>query len=382
MNYILIIVGIIIGLIFGYLASWVFFSSKVATLVANTKSLKERLSQYEGESDSLEKRLEKIFQEKAKSELNEKTIQLSKINKDELSEILDPLKEQIKNFSEQYVEGQEKISLDTAEIKGSAQILKGIGESADRFAQTLSGDKKEQGNWGEFKLESILINSGLEKGVDFKTQDYLKGEEIGKKGFADVLVNLPDGGKLIIDSKLSLKSYDEYVHEKDITKKKNHLDELVKRTNERMTELSTKKYWKAKNIETPDYVLMFVPIDNIFNLVVSHDEKIYEKAYNKNILIVGPTLLMAALRTIASLYKQIKMNQNAELIAQSAGRMYDKFVDFLEHLEKIKNSLKTAQEHFDQAEKKLHKGRDSIIEKATKIKELGAVAAKEIDERN
>ena len=378
MNYIFLIIGLIIG----FLVSWIFFSSRIATLIANKKLLKEKLSVYEGSTDSLESRLIKIFEENASKTLNEKSIELSKTNKNELSDILTPLKEKIESFSEQYQQGQAAASTQVAEIKGSVSVLKGIGESADRFAKTLSGDKKAQGNWGEHKLESILSNSGLEKGIDYTTQDHLKGEVIGERKFSDVLVNLPDGGKLIIDSKLSLKSYDDYVNESDISLKKKHLDELVKRTKERIADLSAKKYWKAKNIDSPDYALMFVPIDNIFNLVVSHDNELYEKAYNKNILIVGPTLLMAALRTISSLYRQIKINENAELIAQQAGRMYDKCSDFVDHLHTIKDSLDKAQGAYEEAEKKLYKGRGSLIDKAKKIKELGADSSKEIDGRS
>ena len=199
---------------------------------------------------------------------------------------------------------------------------------------------------------------------------------------ADVIVKIPDGGSIIIDSKLSFKSYLNYSNTDSLNEKEIFLEDLIKSTKAHIKNLSSKNYWSAKKIKTPDFTLMFMPIDNLFHLIVNHDKEIYDMAFENRIIFVGPSTLMASLKTISVLWREVGLSKNTEQIAEESGKLYDKFSLFVEDLIDVQKRLNTAMEKNTEALKKLYSGPGNIISKIQKIQDLGAKTTKQIDEES
>ncbi len=250
-------------------------------------------------------------------------------------------------------------------------------KEANNLTRALKGDSKTQGNWGEFILESILEKSGLVKDREYTIQTSIKNDE-GKLLRPDVIINLPENKSMVIDSKVSLTAYEQYVSSEDDAERIKYLSDHVVSVKNHMKRLSPKEYQNLYGLQSLDFVLMFIPIEPAFAAAVQSDSNIFYEAFEKNIVIVSPTTLLATLRTISSLWKQEKQNRNAIEIAKQSGELYDKFVGFMEDLVSIGNNLKQTKDNYDKAMNKLVEGRGNLVKRVENIKQLGAKATKSL----
>jgi DNA recombination protein RmuC len=250
---------------------------------------------------------------------------------------------------------------------------------ANNLTKALKGDNKIQGNWGELVLERVLEKSGLEKDREYFVQTSFTTED-GKRVLPDVVIHLPDDNKMIIDSKVSLVAYERFVNEEDENLKKQHLTEHVNSLKKHIDQLSSKNYHDLYTIESPDFVLLFIPIEPAFALAINTDENIYAWAFEKNIVIVTPSTLLATLRTIDTMWNNQKQQQNAIEIATQAGRLFDQFVNLTDDLLKVGNQLNTVKGSYDSTMKKLT-GQGNLIKKVESIKKLGIKQRKHINEK-
>ncbi|MCX6181456.1 MAG: DNA recombination protein RmuC [Bacteroidetes bacterium] len=298
------------------------------------------------------------------------------------NKMLEPLREKLKDFEETV---RKKIQEDTKtseflkyELNTLKSLNQQISEEAHNLTKALKGEVKTQGNWGELILEKIMERSGLVKDTEYKTQVSLNNVE-GDKIQPDVIVYLPDEKHIIIDAKVSLTAYEAYVSENDESKKLLALKEHINSVKSHIKKLSEKQYQTAKEIQAPDFVLMFLPIESSFSIAIKEDVDIFNFAWDKNIVIVSPSTLLATLRTVASLWKQEKQSRNVIQIADEAGKLYDKFVGFLDDFKAVGNSISKTQQNYDNAFSKLSSGNGNVIGKIEKLKELGAKSSKQID---
>lgn len=300
---------------------------------------------------------------------NSKTSQLHMAN------ILQPFKENIKEFNlkiENYYkdESKERFSL-VKEIEKLRLLNTQISQDAINLTNALKGDNKIQGDWGEYILERVLENSGLKKGREYEIQKEFKDEE-GVRLRPDVIIHLPDKKDIIIDSKLSLTAYEMY-HSSDENEKDFHLQKHLSSIHTHIKLLSQKEYEKKIDINSLDFVLMFIPIEAAFLLAVEMDRGLYERAYSQNIILVSPSTLLAVLRTIQNSWRYEYQNKNAHLIAKKAGDMHDKFVGFINEMQNVESSLLKAQNSYNDAFKKLSSGKGNLINRAKELKELDGV---------
>ena len=298
------------------------------------------------------------------------------------NKMLEPLREKLKDFEETV---RKKIQEDTKtseflkyELNALKSLNQQISEEAHNLTKALKGEVKTQGNWGELILEKIMERSGLVKDTEYKTQVSLNNVD-GDKIQPDVVVYLPDEKHIIIDAKVSLTAYEAYVSENDEVKKSLALKEHIGSVKSHIKKLSEKQYQSSKEIQAPDFVLMFLPIESSFSIAIKEDVDIFNFAWDKNIVIVSPSTLLATLRTVASLWKQEKQSRNVIQIADEAGKLYDKFVGFLDDFKAIGSSISKTQQNYDNAFGKLSSGNGNVIGKIEKLKELGAKSSKQID---
>ena len=298
-----------------------------------------------------------------------------------IREILLPLQEKIKVF-EQKVEAsnhesfKRHISL-KEQISFLSKQSQQVSEEANNLAKALKGDYKKQGNWGELILEMILEKSGLEKDREYYVQESLRDSN-GMIKKPDVIIHLPNKKRLIIDSKVSLIAYDQFCASGDREEGRLHQKNHASAIRKHIDGLSDKNYHELYKSESPDFVLMFVPIDSAFSVALQYDGSIYEYGFKKNIIIVTPSTLLATLKTIETLWRNEKQNRFAVQIAEEAGKMYDKFVLFLKDMEKMGIQLETVKQTYKDSIKKLSEGNGNLIRKAELVKSLGAKANKSI----
>ncbi|MCV2885277.1 DNA recombination protein RmuC [Aestuariibacter sp. AA17] len=345
------------------------------------RHMEEKLTHVE----DAEKRLQQQFENLANKIFEQKSQTFSQSNKEGLNALLTPLKEQIDGFkkqiSDQYVkEGQERASLKT-EIINLKELNKQITEEAAALTRALKGDNKQQGNWGELVLERILKESGLREGHEFEKQVSMKNEG-GKLYQPDVVVHLPNDKDIVIDSKVSLAAYERYFNEvDDEAARKKHLAEHIDSLKTHIKQLGKKDYQQLEGIRTLDYVLMFVPVEAAFLLAIDQSPDLVKLALDNNIMLVSPTNLLVALRTINNIWQYEYQNQNAQNIAKKAADLYDKFVGFTTDMDGLGTSLQTVQKRYDAAMNKLVEGRGNLIRKAEAFKELGVQTTKKIDQK-
>jgi len=360
------------------------FSNLLATRTEELKNLNEKLESQKKDIQDLQEKFQIQFKNLANEILEEKTKKFTDQNKTNLSDILNPLKEKISEF-EKKVEQTNKESIERnsalkEQITGLKELNQQITKEAENLTKALKGESKSQGNWGEFILESILEKSGLTKGDQYEVQVSMTNED-GKRLQPDVVIKLPEQKNIIIDSKVSLTAYEKYVNvESDPEKEseiKNHL--LSIRTH--IKGLSEKNYQSIYEMGSLDFVLLFMPIEPAFGLAVQNDPELFNDAYEKNIVIVSPSTLIATLRTIASIWRQENQNKNALEIARQGGQLYDKFVAFADDLIKVGENLNTTKKNYDQAMNKLSTGKGNLVNRTDKLKELGAKATKAMDNR-
>lgn len=355
--------------------------------------LTKRNSEYEsledklrGEKEKFEK-FEEDFREKfenlANKILETKSEKFTKQNKDNLDLLLKPLQEKIEKF-EKKVDDTHKESIDRhamlrQQIIGLKELNEQMSKEATNLTKALKGDSKIQGNWGELVLERVLEKSGLEKDREYFVQTSFTTED-GKRVLPDVVLHLPDNKKMIIDSKVSLIAYERFVNEEDEDQRASFLKEHVTSLKKHIDQLSAKNYQDIYKIESPDFVLLFVPIEPAFAVVVNQDNNLYNWAFEKNIVIVTPTTLLATLRTIDSMWNNEKQQQNALEIATQAGRLYDQFVNLTDDLLKVGNQLNTVKGTYDSTMVKLT-GKGNLITRVEKLKKLGSKASKQLNEK-
>lgn len=358
-------------------------NNNLSTSEADYRNLQEKLQDQQKEMEKLQERFTLQFKNLANEIFEEKTKKFTDQNKVNLSELLNPLKERIVEF-EKKVETNSKESLaqNTAlreQLKGLRELNQQMTREAENLTKALKGDTKTQGSWGEFILESILEKSGLEKGREYFVQESLVSEE-GRRLQPDVIVRLPDNKNIVVDSKVTLVAYERYVNageEDRVVNLKAHL--VAMRSH--IKGLGDKNYQQLYGVEGLDFVLMFIPIEPAFSLAVQMDSELFNDAYEKNIVIVSPSTLIATLRTISNIWKNEYQNQNALEIARQGGNLYDKFVAFTEDLVKVGNSLDGTQRIYREAMKKLYEGKGNLVNRAQTIKELGAKTSKTLDQK-
>jgi DNA recombination protein RmuC len=357
-------------------------SNRLTRVQTEYDNLKAKLSEQKEETEKLNRRFSIEFKNLANEILEEKSQKFTSQNKENISQILGPLKEEITAF-EKKVEDTNKEDLERStalaqQIKHLSDLNSQITQEARNLTRALKGDTKTQGNWGEVILERILEKSGLEKGREYETQASEKDEQ-GKRFQPDVIVRLPENKHIIIDSKVSLVAYERFVNSDAEEDKDAQMKLHLASVKNHIKGLSLKRYQNLYDIEGLDFVLLFIPIEPAFTLAVRQEAEIFNDALARNIVIVSPTTLIATLRTIASIWKQEYQNKNALEIARQSGALYDKFVAFTEDLKNIGKHLEGTQKAYLEAEKKLSSGRGNLINKTEKIKQLGAKASKQLD---
>lgn len=356
------------------------FSSKLSALQSDYNNLQQKLVEQKAEVEELQQKFTKEFENLANKIFEEKTTKFSEQSKANLSEILNPLKERIFEFQNKVEETNRDSISRTAALREQLQTLKEMNQQmssdAQNLVKALKGDTKAQGDWGEIQLERILERSGLRKGEEYTIQESFSTEEGRKR--PDVIVNLPEEKKIIIDSKVSLVSYEKFVSSEDENQKNIHIKSYIDSVKKHIKELSEKKYQNLFYVGSLDFVLMFIPIEPAFSLAIQYGENLYVDAYDKNIIIVSPSTLLATLRTIANIWKQEHQNRNVLEIAKQSGALYDKFVTFTEDLISVGNRLDQAKSSYVDAMKKLTDGSGNLVRRAEKIRELGAKTSKQL----
>jgi DNA recombination protein RmuC len=353
----------------------------VERVETENKRLIEDLQGKQADIEASAERLRLTFKNLANEILEEKTQKFTEQNRTKLEEILKPLGEKIREFEKKVdetydKESKQRFSLEK-EIRMLAEMNQQISEDAKNLTHALRLDPKKQGNWGELVLDKVLESSGLVKGQEYVREFSTKSDE-GDKYRPDVIINLPDNKHIIIDSKVSLNAYSEFVNTEDAAEKDKFLKLHLLSIRSHIKLLGEKGYQMLDAFDTPDYVLLFMPIESAFSLALQNDADLFSFAWDRNVVIVSPTTLLATLRTIASIWKHEKQTQNAIEIARQGGLLYDKFVSFLADLEKVGSQLDTVKKSYDEAHKKLSSGSGNLIGKVEKLKELGARTAKSL----
>ena len=342
------------------------------------KNSELKLVENKKELDKIQEKFTKEFENLANKILDEKSSKFTEQNKLNITSILNPLKEKIEVFEKKVSESQkESIGMHSA-LKEQLNSLKNLNiqmsKEAINLTKALKGDSKTQGDWGETQLEILLEKANLAKDIHFTTQGGYRDEE-GRLKKPDFIINLPDNRHLIVDSKVSLTNYEAYFNEEDEKKKGVYLKKHIESIRKHIKELSDKKYESLYEINSPDYVLMFVPIEPAYLLALSNNNQLYLEALDKNVVLVSTSTLLATLSTVSSMWRQENQKKNVLEIANQAGRLYDQFVNLTDDLIKVGNQLKTVQGSYDISMKKLT-GKGNLIKKVEKIKELGAKTSK------
>jgi DNA recombination protein RmuC len=356
-------------------------SNELTRRNAEFENLELRNKEQKTEVVQLQQKFEKEFENLANKILEQKSEKFTLQNKENIQNILNPLQEKILHFEKRIEEGN-KESIDRhamlrQQIIGLKELNEQMSKEATNLTKALKGDTKTQGNWGEMILERVLERSGLQKGSEYSVQQSFTNAH-GKRVLPDVVINLPGNKKMIVDSKVSLNAYERYSNETEETERKQHLKNHLTAIRNRVNELGSKNYHQLYQMESPDFVLLFIPIEAAFAVASNEYPGLYSEAFDKNIIIVTPTTLLAVLKTIDSMWQNEKQKQNAIAIATQAGALYDSFAALTEELTKIGRQLGTVQNSYEGAMKKLT-GKGNLLRRVEKLKNLGAKASKQID---
>jgi len=347
------------------------------------ENLLERHKEQKKELVEVQEKFTKEFENLANKILEEKTSKFTEQNKENLKSILSPLQDKIQLF-EKKVEDTHKESIDyhaalRQQIIGLKEMSEQMSKETINLTKALKGDSKMQGNWGELILERVLEKSGLEKDREYLVQQSFTNE-FGQRIQPDVIINLPDGKKMVVDAKVSLTAYEKYINDPDDNSQILFLKEHVSSLKRHVEGLSQKNYQDIYHMESPDFVLMFVPIESAFAVALQEDISLYNKAFEKNIVIVTPTTLLATLRTIDSMWANQKQQDNAIEIARQAGALYDKFEGFVTDLIRIGKKMDEAKNEYSNAMGKLVEGKGNLVTSVEKLKKMGAKAKKSLPE--
>lgn len=358
--------------------------SKVIKAEENLLAQEQKRLEQEKYIAELQQRFKLEFENIANKVLDDKTEKFSQQNRTNMDIILNPLKENIKAFEEKVDKVYKAESDERNVLKGVISQLmdqsKQIQEDANNLTKALKGDNKKQGNWGEVILERVLEGSGLVKDREYRIQTSLSSSG-GSRMQPDVIIDLPDNKHIVIDSKVSLMAYERWVTAELEEEKEMYLKQHLLSVKTHIQGLSAKNYQELYQIDSPDFVLLFIPIESSFGMAVQKDAELFNYAWEKRVVMVSPSTLLATLRTISSIWKQERQNRNVLEIARLSGSMYDKFVGFLADMEGIGRNLKSSQDAYDKAINKLSTGSGNLSNTSEKIKKLGAKATKQIDTR-
>ena len=360
-----------------------FFQNELTARNVAFENVEERMNEKSQELEKLQEKFTKDFEIVASKILDEKSNKFTLQNQLSLDKILKPLQEKIQTF-EKRVEDTNKEAIDRTsalreQIKNLSALNEQMSQEANNLTKALKGDSKMQGNWGELVLERVLEKSGLEKDREYFIQQSFTTDE-GNRVLPDVVIHLPDHKKMIVDSKVSLRAYERFVNEEDAEQQGVHLKQHLTDLKRHVQQLSDKNYQDLYEIESPDFVLLFIPIEPAFAIAINADNQLYNQAFEKNIVIVTPSTLLATLRTIDSMWNNEKQQQNAIEIARQAGGLYDKFHGLMTDLTAVGKKMDDAKLGYSAAMNKLVEGNGNLITRVEKLKKMGAKAKKALPE--
>lgn len=354
---------------------------ELAKKEASLINLQSKLDDQKLEITKLQEKFSKDFEILANKILEEKSEKFTTKNKENIEQILTPLQEKIKSF-EKKVEDTNKESIDRQsalreQIMGLSKLNERMSKDAVNLTKALKGDSKKQGDWGEFQLEMLLEKAGLQKDIHFSTQGGYRDDE-GNLKKPDFIINLPDNKHLIIDSKVSLTAYEKYFSAENELEESIGLKNHILSIKNHFKELGNKKYSELYGINSPDYVMMFIPIEPSLMLALQEEKNLYLDALDKNVVLVSTSTLLATLTTVASIWKQEDQKKNVIEIARQAGALYDKFEGLVQDLLKVGNQINASQSSYKAAMNKLSEGRGNLIGKVENLKKLGAKTQKSL----
>lgn len=356
-------------------------NSDLASKNTDYQNLTERLDLQNKEVENLQKKFTESFDNLANKILEEKSNKFTQQNKENIDQILKPLNEKLKDFQQTVVNTYEKNLKDRtdlqAEVKKLYELNTRISQEATNLTKALKGDVKKQGNWGEMVLERILESSGLEKGREYAIQKSFNHEE-GKRYQPDVIVYLPDNKHIIIDAKVSLLAYENYVSSDTDEQREIFIKEHLSSVKRHIKGLSDKQYFKLEGLNAPEYVLMFMPIESSFGIAVKEDNELFNEAWNHKIVIVSPSTLIATLMTVASIWNQENQTKNAVEIARQSGNLYDKFEGLMKDLLQLGKRIEDTHKLYKSSMNKLVEGSGNLISRVENLKALGAKASKNL----
>ncbi|WP_025664885.1 DNA recombination protein RmuC [Aquimarina megaterium] len=360
-----------------------FLNTELTRRNAEYENLQLKNTSQKEEVEKLQEKFTKEFENLANKILDEKSNKFTEQNKENIKSILNPLQEKINTF-EKKVEQTHKESIDyhaalRQQIVGLKDLNEQMSKEATNLTKALKGDSKMQGNWGELVLERVLEKSGLEKDREYFVQQSFTLDN-GQRVMPDVVIYLPDSKKMVIDSKVALTAYERYINEENEELRGTHLKEHITSLKRHVDQLSEKNYQDLYDIESPDFILMFVPIEPAFAIAINQDNKLYNQAFEKNIVIVTPSTLLATLRTIDTMWNNEKQQRNAIEIARQAGALYDKFEGLVKDLTGVGKKIDDAKKDYSAAMNKLVEGRGNLITSVEKLKKMGAKAKKSLPE--
>jgi DNA recombination protein RmuC len=358
-------------------------STSLASSESEAKHLLEKLENQKKDIEELQGRLNIQFRNLANEILEEKSKKFADQNKLQIAEILNPLKEKISDFEKKVEQTNNDSIARNASLKQQITSLTDLNQKitleAANLTKALKGETKSQGTWGEFILEKILEKSGLVKGTEYFTQESHTSDD-GRRYQPDVIVKLPDDKNIIIDAKVSLVAYERFVNEEDDDAREEHMKDHITSIRNHIRLLNEKSY-QSLDIKGLDFVLLFMPVEPAFSVALQHDDRLFMDAYDKNIVIVSPSTLIATLRTIASIWRQENQNRNAMEIARQGGDLYDKFVNFTHDLMQLGDKINSTQRTYEDAMKKLSTGTGNLVTRADKLKKLGAKTKNSLDQK-
>lgn len=356
-------------------------NASVARLQAIHEQMQERLETQKKELAELQQKFTLEFENLANKIFREHSREFVQTSGKNLNELISPLKERLLTFEKKVqdaydLETRDKISL-KQEVKSLFELNRKLSEDAENLTKALKGDTKKQGNWGEVVLERVLERSGLTKGVEYESQMSTRGDD-GQLLKPDVVIKLPEDKHLIIDSKVSLVAYEHFVSSDEQAERDRYIRQHVDSIRSHIRSLSEKSYQAAGAFDTPDFVLLFLPIESAFSVAMQYEPDLFSFAWERKIVIVSPTTLLATLKTVSSIWKQEKQTQNALEIARQGGNLYDKFVSFIEDIQRLGNQINTVQKTYEEVNKKLVSGSGNLIGRAEKLRTLGIKVGKNL----
>lgn len=383
--------GSIFGILLGRILGRNELSNDIAKLNAQKLVLEEKLSNHQSNFESQLKLVQDAklslgqeFENLANRIFEDKQTKFSEQSKQALETSLSPLRRDLGDFRKQVTTAYDKENADRNRLAGQISELQKqtmkVSSDAASLASALKGDNKQQGNWGEFVLEKLLEDSGLSKGREYETQVALKDED-GNRRNPDVIIHLPEGRDIIIDAKVSLIDYERYFHAEDGEVRNQSLNQHLNSLRNHIKGLSVKNYEKLENVNSLDFVLIFIPVESAFMLALDNDRDIMREAYDRGIILVSPSTLMVTLRTIKNLWRYADQNINAQQIAEKAGALYDLFVLHIEALEDIGKHLDKSKDAYETAFKRLSKGRGNLVKRSEELKVLGAKTKKALADK-